>query len=62
MTKRTSDSAMEDEPDAPIGSARPVRLRRDRKVKVVTKSRKSRRKATSAPGGIHQRANKRMSW
>jgi hypothetical protein len=62
MAKKTSDSAMEDESDASVGSARPVRLRRGRKAKIVTKSRKSRRKATSAPGGIHQRANKRMAW
>ena len=62
MTKKSTDGTLEDEPDASIGGARPVRLRRGHKVKVATKSRKSRRKATSAPGGIHQRANKRLSW
>jgi hypothetical protein len=62
MAKVNSDSLLEGEPEAAVAGVRPVRLRRSHKAKVTTKSRKSRRKATHAPGGIHQRANKRMSW
>lgn len=42
-------------------AAGPVRLRRAQRPKAVTRARKSRRKA-HAPGGIHQRSNKRMNW
>jgi hypothetical protein len=62
MIKKIAENAPDDESDSSIGAARPVRLRRGAKRKVVAKSRKSRRKAAAAPGGIHQRANKRLSW
>lgn len=64
MTKKITDNSPEEELDASIGGARPVRLRRVAKatVSATARSRKSRRKATNVPGGIHRRANKRMSW
>jgi hypothetical protein len=62
MTKKLSDNSLEEAPAIPIGGARPVRLRRSLKPKANTQSRKKHRKPASAPGGIHQRANKRISW
>jgi hypothetical protein len=50
------DEAME---AAPYGAVRPVRLRKTKKRPV--RARKTRRKVCS-PGGIHRRANKRMTW
>jgi oligoribonuclease NrnB/cAMP/cGMP phosphodiesterase (DHH superfamily) len=41
------------------GAVRPVRLRKVKKRAV--RARKARRKVCS-PGGIHRRANKRMTW
>jgi hypothetical protein len=61
MAKKSADISLEEQPDA-IAGARPVRLHRSLKLKATTRSRKNHRKPASAPGGIHQRANKRMSW
>lgn len=44
-----------------LPAAGPVRLRRAKRPKTVVRARKSRRKA-HAPGGIHQRSNKRANW
>lgn len=62
MTKKPAENAEEDEPEVPIGGVRPVRLRRVQKPKATSRSRKTRRKPANTPGGIHLRANKRLSW
>jgi hypothetical protein len=59
MAKKTFDDAADADQDI---SARPVRVRPLQKSKGASRSRKNRRKPAAAPGGIHQRANKRMSW
>jgi hypothetical protein len=59
--KAYADSTDADE-DASYGSLRPAPLRGRRKSKSSSRSRKSRSKSAGAPGGIHQRANKRMTW
>jgi hypothetical protein len=48
--------AVEQEP-----AGRPVPVRQASRKKSAVRSRKSRRRSSS-PGGIHQRANKRISW
>jgi hypothetical protein len=60
MTKKNTDNLLEEDLEASPGSARPTRLSRSQKPKPSPRSR--RRKTSGAPGGIHQRANKRMSW
>jgi hypothetical protein len=60
MTKRITDSPQDESLELSRESVRPTRLSRTQKSKSSSRSR--RRKATSGPGGIHQRANKRMSW
>jgi hypothetical protein len=60
MTKKNTDNLQEVDQDASPVNARPTRLSRSLKLKSSPRSR--RRKGASAPGGIHQRANKRMSW
>ncbi len=62
MTKKLAENAEEVDSEVPIGGVRPVRLRRVRKPKPTSRSRKTRRKPANAPGGIHLRANKRLSW
>jgi hypothetical protein len=63
MIKKTSEEPMDADQDASYSSSRPVRLRGSQKKSVAaSRSRKSRRKPVNAPGGIHQRANKRMTW
>jgi hypothetical protein len=64
MTKKLTDEVLDVDPDAATSLLRPVRMSRrpNRRPKAVARSRKTRRKAASSPGGIHQRANKRMSW
>lgn len=47
-----------------LSATGPVRLRRAKRPKIVARGRsgsKSRRKAP-APGGIHQRSNKKVGW
>ena len=62
VKKRAYDDPTDAEEDASNGSVRPAPLRGRRKSKPALQSRKSRSKAANAPGGIHQRANKRMTW
>jgi hypothetical protein len=64
MTKRTFDESLDGDLEGSFVGARPARRRvqQVQKRKSSTRSRKTRRKPTQAPGGIHQRANKRMSW
>lgn len=57
---RSTDEMSLNEAEAPA-PAGPVRLRRAKRPKAVARARKSRRKA-HAPGGIHQRSNKRANW
>jgi hypothetical protein len=59
MNKKTLDDLSDAEQDA---SARPVRSRPLQQSKRASRSRKNHRKVAITPGGIHQRANKRMSW
>ena len=59
-TARIADESNSNDAEA-SSAAGPVRLRRAKRPKVVTRARKSRRKA-HAPGGIHQRSNKRVNW
>ena len=60
MSKKTSDTPLDDDQEASPSSVRPTRLSRSQKTKSLPRSR--RRKTAGSPGGIHQRANKRMSW
>jgi hypothetical protein len=60
MIKKTYDDAPDAESDGPLSGSRPVW--RAQKTQGASQSRKRRRKPANAPGGIHQRANKRMSW
>jgi hypothetical protein len=60
MVKKSEEGAFEGESEAPLSGSRPVR--RAQKTKGASRSRKRRRKSVNIPGGIHQRANKRMSW
>lgn len=61
MTSKSVEQSQEYEGDVPLAGARPVRLRRGQK-RTTARSRKTRRKTAKSPGGIHQRANRRMSW
>ena len=56
--------ANDDLPEAPDGAAasRPAPTRQNAKKKQPGAGSKGRRKAGNASGGIHLRANKRMSW
>jgi hypothetical protein len=58
MNKNLLEGDLVSDPDA--GSVRPAPLRKAARTKTSTRSRKRRR--VTSPGGIHQRANKRMSW
>ena len=60
MTKKSYVDASDAELDGPLSGSRPVR--RARKAKTASRSRKQRSKSVNAPGGIHQRGNKRMAW
>jgi hypothetical protein len=62
MTRKAFDHPADGDQEPGIGGARPVRQRPAKKTKSASRSRKNHRKATNVPGGIHQRANKRMSW
>ena len=60
MVKKTVVDSIDEGPElAGYGAVRPVRLRQVKKRAV--RARKPRRKVCS-PGGIHRRANKRMTW
>jgi hypothetical protein len=60
MVKKSYEDALDVGADGLPNSSRPVR--RAQKTKGASRSRKRRRKPANAPGGIHQRANKRMAW
>jgi hypothetical protein len=62
MNKKLIDEPADSEADVGFGAPRPTRLRRAQKSKSSARSRKSRRKPANTPGGIHQRANKRIAW
>jgi hypothetical protein len=60
MLKKLNADLMDEGPElTAFGAVRPVRSRQAKKRPVRT--RKPRRKVGS-PGGIHRRANKRMTW
>jgi hypothetical protein len=64
MNKRTLDESLDGDLEGSFITARPARRRvqQVQKRKSSSRSPKTRRKTTQSPGGIHQRANKRMSW
>jgi hypothetical protein len=59
MAKNLADNEQALEQDK-LGS-RPGRVRQIAQRKAAARSRK-RRRLDNSPGGIHQRANKRISW
>lgn len=62
VKKKAYDEPTDADEDASYGGLRPAPLRGRRKSTSSSRSRKSRSKTANAPGGIHQRANKRMTW